>query len=745
MQMRARTRPTCFSDPLWATTPRDHNRRELTTNSSTSIRCLAAAVALVAVATPAHAVAQARRLVISGVVFDGVLSGTPASDLAVRLTNPSADQAVALDGLVISDRYTTSRYLPREIYLPAGAVIGPGEDVWIAHQATAFRKVFGFAPTYEAVDTDPSVPNVRTPSGWLRLLLEHGALAVVEATGAVVDFVAYSAASDATVVVDELPPEAWSGPPVYLYKTTANTGWEGRILNRDRDEGGRVLPDTDGAQDWNGGFSAKHLGEEATHRLEYPGQTSFVADPRVVLASVRPGSSPDNSFEAFTDILDAATQEILLSTYSLTNFLLVDRLRAARSRGVKVAVWLESAPVGGLPPQERYLVSRLVDAGCEVAFLATPQSSKIRKRYHLDHSKYALIDNRIAIIGTENATMTGLPPATSFGNRGWMIQIEEPSVVAKLRAVWDADYRPGVFADVVPATIQLPGLSDSLALPWSPERFVPVTTSKFYGGYEVPLAVPAPTRDLMTIELVLSPDDSLNEHSGIIGLLNRSTSTLLVEQSSVPGHWGPGVGTAEEFGNLPLEAVIAAARRGVRTRVLLDGRDYDPTDDEPSDNDATVVTLTNLAHAEGLDLEVKLTNLTTACLSKIHTKGVVVDGTEVLVGSMNWTEESLKHNREVGVIVSHPAVASYYAGTFARDWSESVLQAGAFTAVTEGYASRLMTDVVATFNAGDKADVVGRQGGTVEQPAILEIRTGMGQTAYVDATTVSFAVPMVQP
>jgi hypothetical protein len=53
---------------------------------------------------------------------------------------------------------------------------------------------------------------------------------------------------------------------------------------------------------------------------------------------------------------------------------------------------------------------------------------------------------------------------------------------------------------------------------------------------------------------------------------------------------------------------------------------------------------------------------------KIHAKGLVVDDTAV-VGSMNWNDNSARHNREVALALHGEAVAAYYARVFAADWS----------------------------------------------------------------------------
>jgi hypothetical protein len=120
-------------------------------------------------------------------------------------------------------------------------------------------------------------------------------------------------------------------------------------------------------------------------------------------------------------------------------------------------------------------------------------------------------------------------------------------------------------------------------------------------------------------------------------------------------------------------AVLQAARRGVAVRVLLDGTWYNAEESDARDNDDTARFLNETAQKEGLNLAAKVINLDTANLEKIHAKSVLVDGQEVLVSSINWSENSFKGNREIGVVIKHPDVTGYYRELFWRDWRASRL------------------------------------------------------------------------
>lgn len=123
-------------------------------------------------------------------------------------------------------------------------------------------------------------------------------------------------------------------------------------------------------------------------------------------------------------------------------------------------------------------------------------------------------------------------------------------------------------------------------------------------------------------------------------------------------YWGPNNGSVEATPDLYLAEAIAAARRGVRVRILLSDSFLNP--DDPKDNTRTVTYINDLAARERLDLQGRIFTSNIAALDKIHNKGVIVDGRKVLISSINWSQNSPANNREVGLLLEHPAIGAYY-------------------------------------------------------------------------------------
>jgi V8-like Glu-specific endopeptidase len=58
-------------------------------------------------------------------------------------------------------------------------------------------------------------------------------------------------------------------------------------------------------------------------------------------------------------------------------------------------------------------------------------------------------------------------------------------------------------------------------------------------------------------------------------------------------------------------------------------------------------------------------------LSGVHTKGIVVDGERVLVGSHNWSSLGLSLNRDASLIFDDREIAEYYLEAFEIDWKRA--------------------------------------------------------------------------
>ncbi len=321
--------------------------------------------------------------------------------------------------------------------------------------------------------------------------------------------------------------------------------------------------------------------------------------------------------------LRTADERVLLAGYTVESDRVVDRLIAAHERGVEVRVLIEGTPVGGFPEQGAHAADRLDAAGIEVRVL---DGEPDRFRFH--HAKYAVADDR-AVVLTENWKESG---TGGDSNRGWGVVADDDAVAAELATLFENDAAGddtrdwSVFRE--DATFHEPpsvpsGGSDGDRETAYPSRFDPPT--------------PAPA----DVELLTAPGNAADR---IVARIDAADNRVL---AVVPRTGGPD----ERI----VRALRRAADRGVDTHLLLSGAWYDR--DENRDLAETLA-------AEPIEVAVADPR---GRYGTVHAKGLVIDDTAV-VGSLNWNEQAATENREVLLAVESPAVADFYARTYAADW-----------------------------------------------------------------------------
>jgi len=309
---------------------------------------------------------------------------------------------------------------------------------------------------------------------------------------------------------------------------------------------------------------------------------------------------------------------------------------------VDVTVFLEGQPVGGLGDQDRELLGALAASGATVLLQAGNASAKIVDRFAAMHAKYLVVDGRWAGVFSENFSPTGMSLDPTNGNRGWGVILDDAVLAAKLSSLFalDADPRRMDISVFPPAKAEL---GASLSVPG--------------GRYRSPFPAWSDSK-VEEARLILGPDQVLAPE-GMVGLIRTARSSIDVELLRAEPFWKTWWG--ETVLNPLLGELREAARRGTTVRVLLDPED--------SGNRQTVELLSSWAEAEGLPLASKLFNRSHPFV-RLHTKGLIVDGHWVAIGSQNWGQLALTENREVTLVLGSRDLASRFSEAFSFDWAE---------------------------------------------------------------------------
>jgi len=381
---------------------------------------------------------------------------------------------------------------------------------------------------------------------------------------------------------------------------------------------------------------------------------------------VRTESAPVRSFVlpdspgVPVDPLRDATDRILLGGYTLASDRVVRALCGAHDRGVRVRTLFEGGPVGGITTRAADRLDRLAACGVEVSVIGGEHA-----RYTFHHAKYAVVDDA-ALVLTENWKPSG---TGGRSNRGWGTLVRDSRTAAALAETFRADA----------------GFRD--AIPWERYRAnVSLATTSAPATERYPTGFDPREANATSVSLLAAPD---NAESAIVSTIDAAKDSIRVEQISVGSRNHPFV-----------RAILRAARRGVTVRLLLGSSTY-----VRAENRKTADWLNERASAEGLPLEARLATPRSR-FGKIHAKGFVIDGTVVL-GSINWTNQSVRGNREIALRIEDEAVAEYYTRVFRTDWRGGVwsVSAGVLALVASALVGATLFAARMTFDPGYSVSV----------------------------------------
>jgi cardiolipin synthase len=601
--------------------------------------------------TPFLAAQPSTTIVIAAVYYDSYETGEP--DEAVQIQNIS-NAPVDVSGWKLSDGSVAS-----PTTLPAGTILAPDQAIWLADEGVAFQRQFGYLPDFERTDTSPSVPNMT--GTWPGFANTGDEVILLDAVSTPIDVLVYEGGN--------VSQTGWSGAAAQPYSGGVQAGEEGQILYRRRDQAtNQPVPDTDTVADW-----AQSTGNIINGRkVLYPGwdlDTYFFTTPLTQTGILTIAVAPDNAYETLIAQINQAQTSIVGESHTFENLGILTALTSAATRGVSVTLLLEGGPPGGLTDQEKYICQELAAAGGQCWFMINDSTNRIFDRYIYIHAKFLIIDGEKAIISSENLSPDSLPyddkSDGTWGRRGVVLITTAPGVVAHLQTIWQADFDPATHVDLFPWTAGHATYGNPIP------GYIPITIT---GGTTYTVNFPTPLTVVGNIgyEIVQSPENSLRDQDALLGLLSRAGAgdTILVQQLSERPYWGPTNSNPTADPNPRLEAYVAAARRGVRVRLLLD--EFFDDSASSTSNAAACTAINTIATNEMLDLECRVGNPTGL---GVHNKMVLalIDGQGyVHIGSINGTENSNKANRELALQVHSLPAYNLLANMFNKDWLDVI-------------------------------------------------------------------------
>lgn len=530
----------------------------------------------------------------------------------ISIFNPS-EHDIDISGWYITNEPLEIKTEQTKIIFPNKTKISSKSIVILSENASTYNWETGEKPDFEYnYDTDMLIPQMISSKKFI-MSNKGKAISLKDTHNHTIDFIIYGNSS--------LNEDFWIGPSIPLSR-------EGVILKRNFNK--EDLPvDTNTSQDWIG---------IKTYQI---GQSDFPYEKIIVNGEITTFVSPDCSYDAIINEIRKANDSIHLNIYEFTDPSLCDELIKALIKDVEVKIFLEGSPIGGISDEEKLILNRIANYGGKIRFIVSDREKKVYARYVFNHGKYLLIDNKTVIIESCNWAKTGIPKEPTYGNREWGIIVRNEDVTKYFLNVFSDDWNPKRCDSYPFQNINLSVNSDF---------FIDESVNRgFYNSQFKSLTI----TDNITFIPVLSPDTS---YKTIFDMINSAKDNIYIQQLYIYKDW-------EDRINPFVDLLINKSKQGIKIKVILN---YNPNYDSTNEKNNQTK-----QYLENNSIEVKFIYTNWSYFSNVHNKGIIVDNKSVLISSINWNENSVTRNREVGIIVENYDVVKFYTDVFFYDWNLS--------------------------------------------------------------------------
>ncbi|HEU5132296.1 MAG TPA: phospholipase D-like domain-containing protein, partial [Pyrinomonadaceae bacterium] len=246
------------------------------------------------------------------------------------------------------------------------------------------------------------------------------------------------------------------------------------------------------------------------------------------------------------------------------------------------------------------------------------------------------------------------PKVTSkAGNREWHVVLENETLAKRFRNHIKADFEQ---------SLELGGTLEAVQEETLVDVPVAVLEAVELEGPAARVLTPLKISRRVRVKPLLTPDKKGAIFSKAVLRLVRSAQSQLLFQNQYISMKGADSGFLKQL----VDALVEKSQELDDFRIIV-----------RKENDSLQFDLSQLKR-RGIDVENQVRTL-----SNTHTKGVIVDGKQVLIGSHNWSSLGVTLNRDASLIFDDEEVAEYYREAFEIDWARAS-EPRLDEAVTEG-------------------------------------------------------------
>jgi phosphatidylserine/phosphatidylglycerophosphate/cardiolipin synthase-like enzyme/V8-like Glu-specific endopeptidase len=368
---------------------------------------------------------------------------------------------------------------------------------------------------------------------------------------------------------------------------------------------------------------------------------------------------PERSWSVLSDFLDGAQSELVSSIYEFHAAHIADAVEKELKEGAEMTLVMarqtrdpknDKIPQGDFDRSDTFAKwAKRYGNRFERVYVPIGAQGLVANSYHI---KVTVRDRSSVWLSSGNWKRSSQPliPTASLndpkvtsgaGNREWHVVIDNETLAERFRNHILADYEK---------SLELGGTLEAV----EDEVLIDVPQAMLEAvQFEAPAArtiKPHKISRRVRVKPLLTPDRQGAVFSNAVLQLIRSSKKQLLFQNQYIKMRGAESGFLKKL----VDALAQKAKELDDFRIIL-----------RSGNEEEDYDLTQLKR-RGVDVMEQV-----RILPNTHTKGIIVDGRRVLVGSHNWSSSGVTLNRDASLIFDDEEVAQYYTEAFELDWERA--------------------------------------------------------------------------
>jgi len=372
-------------------------------------------------------------------------------------------------------------------------------------------------------------------------------------------------------------------------------------------------------------FTALIVAPLALANFEVPGFELVYTAPVEAELEAKDLRSP---VDVWAELFDEAKKEIVLGQMYATNKVgeplepVIDSLEKAGKRGVKIRMLLEQKMLSASDPETIEKLKKIPNFRLRIL-----EFNKVKKD-GIIHSKYFVVDRKVAYVGSQNFDWRALKHIHELG-----LKISNKKIVKDVQAIFEQDW---LMAERVEKKQKIS--------PLQKKKFLQKKNDAAY---------------LVASPYEFNPNKIPDSEGELVRLLGAAKEELLIQLLD----YYP-LGRKKELYPIIDNAIRSAQTRGVKVKLLVS---------HWNTNKPGIDHVKSLAILPGI--EIKIVTIPESKEGKIpfarvnHSKFMVVDQKISWIGTSNWTGGYLNNSRNLELIISDAILAKRVAQLHEQLWN----------------------------------------------------------------------------